>query len=67
MRLKKLRGKKRLFNRIAQSTIDDKHKMDNCDVREKDLYDYHNVYPVLEERQKAWLDQYVNLKSDYLL
>lgn len=53
--------------KIIQPEIQLLYKMDSSDVREKDLYDYHNVYPVLEERQKAWLDQYVNLKSDYLL
>lgn len=35
MRLKKLRGKKRLFNRIAQSTIDDKQMK---------ILNYMNIY-----------------------
>lgn len=53
--------------KIIQPEIQLFYKMNSSSVREKDLYDYHNVYPVLEERQKEWLDQYVKLKSDYLL
>lgn len=46
--------------KIIQPEIQLLYKMDSSDVREKDLYDYQNVFPVLEERQKEWLDQYVN-------
>lgn len=53
--------------KIIQPEIQLLYKMNSSNVREKDLDDYHNIYPVLEERQKAWLDQYVKLKSDYLL
>lgn len=53
--------------KIIQPEIQLLYKMNSSSVREKDLYDYQNVYPVLEERQKEWLDQYVKLKSDYLL
>ncbi|RAI82270.1 hypothetical protein BFS35_000885 [Macrococcoides goetzii] len=53
--------------KIIQPEIQLLYKLDSSDVREKDLYDYQNVFPVLEERQRAWLDQYVNLKSGYLL
>lgn len=47
--------------KIIQPEIQLLYKMNSSNVREKDLYDYHNVYPVLEERQRAWLNQYVKL------
>lgn len=50
--------------KIIQPEIQLLYKMNSSNVREKDLYDYHNVYPVLEERQKAWLDSV--LKFDKL-
>ncbi|MCG7419678.1 hypothetical protein MHJ97_04430 [Macrococcus epidermidis] len=53
--------------KIIQPEIQLLYKMNSSNVREKDLDDYHNIYPVLEEKQRAWLDQYVKLKSDYLL
>lgn len=53
--------------KIIQPEIQLLYKMNSSNVREKDLYDYHNVYPLLEERQRAWLNQHVKLKSDYLL
>lgn len=45
--------------KIIQPEIQLLYKMNSSNVRDKDLYDYHNVYPVLEERQRAWLNQYV--------
>ncbi|MFC6291141.1 hypothetical protein BHU61_06075 [Macrococcus epidermidis] len=53
--------------KIIQPEIQLLYKMNSSNIREKDLDDYHNIYPVLEEKQRAWLDQYVKLKSDYLL
>lgn len=53
--------------KIIQPEIQLLYKMNSSNVREKDLYDYHNVYPLLDEKQREWLDQYVKLKSDYLL
>lgn len=46
---------------IIQPEIQLLYKMNSSNVREKDLYDYHNIYPVLQEGQRAWLDQYVKL------
>lgn len=50
--------------KIIQPEIQLLYKMNSSSVREKDLCDYHNVYPVLEERQKEWLDSV--LKFDKL-
>ncbi|QYA44094.1 hypothetical protein KYI13_08425 [Macrococcoides bohemicum] len=50
--------------KIIQPEIQLLYKMNSSNIREKDLDDYHNIYPVLEEREKAWLDSV--LKFDKL-